>query len=134
MSDFMVRNGEWLRPYSLSSDKQESWSQAELNPAFISTDGSVWTVVRSYPRTMVIQLINFTSLDSHQRWDEAHDAPVPCEEVVVRIQISKRPAQVLWDCPEQIDGPQAMDFEYSDGSFAVKIPQIHFTGLIAVHE
>ena len=90
--------------------------------------------MRTFPKSFVIQLVNFTNLDSHQRWDEAHDAPTPCEEVMLRIQLPCRPAQILWDCPEQIDGPQELAFEYFDGLLTVKIPQISFTGLIAIHE
>jgi dextranase len=133
-SDFMVRNGEWLRPYTLAAPEREKWSQAELNPAFISTDPSIWTVARNDPAAMIIQLINFTNLGPHRRWDEEHDAPAPCEDVVVRIQFPKRPAQVLWDCPERSDGSQALVFKYSEGLLTLKIPQIFFTGLIAVHE
>jgi dextranase len=134
LSDYLVRNGEWLRPYALSADEREKWSQGELNSAFISTEDTLWTVARNYPKTLVIQLVNFASLDSHQRWDAAHEAPLPCQEVVVRIQIPQRPAQVLWDYPERIDGPQELGFEYSNGLLTVTIPHIHFTGLIAIHE
>lgn len=134
LSDYMVRNGEWLRPYTLSIAEREKWSRTELNPAFISTHDLLWTVARSYPKTLVIQFVNLAGLDVHQRWDEAHDAPVPCEEVVVRIQFSRRPTQVLWDCPEQIDGPRELGFEYSNATLTVKLPQIYFTGLVAIHE
>jgi len=134
LSDYLVRNGEWLRPYALSADERERWSQAELNSVFISTEDNLWSVARSYPKTLVIQLVNFAGLDSHQRWDEAHKAPISCEEVIVKIQIPQRPAQVFWDCPEQIDGPQELGFEYSEGSLTLKIPHLDFTGLIAIHE
>ncbi|MGE5378260.1 MAG: glycoside hydrolase family 66 protein [Bacteroidota bacterium] len=134
LSDYMVRNGEWLRPYTLSEADREKWSQAELNPAFIFTDPSMWAVARSYPAATIIQLINFTNLPPHQRWDEGHDAPAPCEDVEVRIQVPERPAQVLWDCPERSDGPQELDFTYAEGLLTLKIPKIYFTGLIAVHE
>jgi dextranase len=132
-SDFMVRNGEWLRPINLSDAEREVWSQAELNPGFISSYASIWTVARRYPKNTVIQLVNFTGIDAHQRWDETHATPIPCEEVMLRIQISHRPTQVLWDCPE-IDIHQEVRFEYSDGSLTVKIPKINFIGLIAIHE
>ena len=133
-SDYMVRNGEWLRPYALSGAEREGWAQARLNPPFVSIDASIWTVARSYPKSMVIQLVNFTNLDSHQRWDEAHLAPASWKEVMVRIQTSRQPAQILWDCPERIDGPQELGFEYLEGTLTVKIPQINFTGLLNIHE
>jgi dextranase len=134
LSDFTVRNGEWLRPYNLSDAEREKWSQSELNPEFISTDVPLWTVARRHPEDIVVHVVNFTNLDASQRWDEAHPAPTLCEEATLRIQIPYPPAQVLWDCPEQLDGPQVMDFEYSDGTLTVKIPQINITGLIAIYE
>jgi len=133
-SDFTVRNGEWLRPYTLSAAEREIWSQGELNPRFISTDDAIWTVARSYPKKMVLELVNFTNLGTHPRWDESHAAPVPCQNVSTKIQMSQRPAQIFWDCPEQINGPQALNFEYSNGTLTFQIPQIKFIGLVAIHE
>ena len=63
LSDYMVRNGEWLRPYNLFPAEQEEWAQAELSPEFISTNASIWTVVRTFPKSFVIQLVNFTNLE-----------------------------------------------------------------------
>jgi hypothetical protein len=83
---------------------------------------------------MVIQLINFTGLDSHQHWNNTHPAPSPCADATLGIQFPRQPAQVVWDCPEQNNGPQILQTYYSDGMLTVKIPQIHFTGLIVIHE
>jgi dextranase len=134
LSNFMVRNGEWLRPYNLSASDRERWSQAELNPGFIFTDVPLWTVARKHPGSIVIQVVNFVKLDPHQRWDEPHAAPSCCQEVILRIQLSQRPSQVVWDCPELIDGPQILEADYSGGTLTVKIPQIDSTGMIAIHE
>ena len=134
LSDFAVRNGEWLRPYNLSEAERESWSQSELNPEFISTSVLLWTVARRHPQGMVIHLVNFTNLDANQRWDDAHHAPTPCEDITLRIQMPDPPAKVLWDRPEQIDGPQVLEADYSDGTLVVRIPKIDITGLIAIHE
>jgi dextranase len=134
LSDFTVRNGEWLRPYTQSATGKEIWSRGELSPSFISTDDAIWTVVRSYPKMFVVQLVNFNGLDPHQRWDEALVAPTPCQNISIKIQISQRPAQIFWDCPEQTDGPQAVNFEHADGNLTFQIPQINFIGLVAIHE
>jgi dextranase len=133
-SDFMVRNGEWLRPYILTANEKELWAEGELNPEFIYIDDSIWTIVRSYPNSIVIQLVNFSGLDPHQRWDEAHDAPTLCRNVSVNIQMSQQPTQIFWDCPERIGGFQALTFEYSNGTLMFRIPQINFIGLVAIYE
>ena len=134
LSDFTVRNGEWLRPYTLSAAEREIWSHGELNPKFISTDNCIWAVARSYPKKMVLQLVNFTNLDPHQRWDEVHVSPAPRQNISIRIQVPQRPAQIFWDCPEQINGPQLLNFEHSNGILTFQIPQINFIGLVTIHE
>jgi dextranase len=133
-ADFMVRNGEWLRPYTLPQAEKKIWAESEPNPEFISIDDSVWTIVRRYPKSFVIQLVNFSGLDPHQRWDEAHAAPTVYRNVSVNIQMSQGPAQIFWDCPELIGGPQALTFEYSNGTLTFQIPQINFIGLVAIYE
>ena len=134
LSDFAVRNGEWLRPYTLTLAEKEVWSQGELSLPSITTDGILWTVARRYPETLAIQLINFTGLDSQQRWDEAHADPTPCENTSINIQISQRPSKIYWDTPEQTQGFQELRFEYHDGRLAFQIPQIKYTGLIIIHD
>jgi dextranase len=134
LSDFTVRNGEWMRPYALTATEKESWAQAELNQKFISIDHHIWTVARRYPEKMVIHLVNLTGLDPDQRWDKAHAAPIPCTTVTMKVQMSERPSRVFWDCPEQTNGPQILDFTYATEVLTFQIPQIHFTGLVAIHE
>jgi len=134
LSDFTIRNGEWLRPYTLSMSEKEIWVEAELNPEFISTDDSIMTVARRYPKSLIVQLVNFNGLDSHPRWDEAHPFPTPCLKVHIRIQVSQRPSQIFWDCPEKDDRPQALDFEYANGKLTFQVPQINFIGLITIHD
>jgi len=134
LADFTIRNGEWLRPYTLSTIQKEAWSNGELNSELISTDNDLWTVIRNFPESFVIQFINFSGLDPHQRWDEPHLAPKVCHDVSVKIQTSHCPTQVFWDCPEQTIGPQALHFEYSQGMLTFRISQINFIGLVAIHE
>jgi dextranase len=134
LSDFMVRNGEWLRPYTLTANEKELWAESEWNPKVISTDVSIMTVGRRHAKSLVVQLVNFSGLDPHQRWDETHAAPTPCQNVSVKIHMSQRPAQIFWGCPEQIDGPQAVNFEHDDGILTFQIPQINFIGLVVIHD
>ena len=134
LSDYAVRNGEWLRPYTLSVDEKEIWSRGELNPEFISRDEGIWTVARRYPKHTVIHLVNFTNLAPSQRWDEAHAAPSPCKNVLVKVQMPQRSSRIFWDCPEQANGPQPLDFEYSNETLTIQIPEIKFLGLIAIYE
>jgi dextranase len=134
LSDFTVRNGEWLRPYNLSKGEKEFWAKSDLNPEFISTEEALWTVVRNYPKSFVVQLVNFTGLDPHQRWDEVHAASTLCQDVSIEIQLSRRPTQIFWDCPELTKGPQALDFEYSNEVLKFQVPQIHLIGLVAIYE
>jgi dextranase len=134
LSDFAVRNGEYLMPYNLSPDEKEVWSYAELNPGFISTDPALWTLARKYPGQMVVHLVNFSGLDPQQRWDEAHEFPVPCQNVKVKAQLTRRPSKILWDIPEKSDGPQELYFEYEHGTLTFQVPQINITGLVAIHE
>jgi dextranase len=134
LADFTVRNGEWLRPYALPATEKEMWAEGERNPKFISIDESIMTIARHYPKSLVIQLVNFSGLDSHQRWDEAHDTPAPRQNTSIQIQLARQPTQIFWDCPERVEGPQALNFEYSDGALTFQIPQINFIGLVAIHE
>jgi dextranase len=134
LSDFTIRNGEWLNSYVLSDVEKDKWAQSERNPEFISTDDSIMTVARRYPKSLVIQLVNFHGLDPHQTWDEAHPFPTSCRKVSIRIQMSQRPSQIFWDCPEQTDGPRALSFEYFNGTLTFQIPRINFIGLVAVHD
>jgi dextranase len=134
LSDFIVRNGEWLSSYTLSAAEKDNWAEDELNPKFISIDNFVMTVVRRYPRALAIQLVNFNGLDPHQRWDEMHAAPAPCQKVSIKVQTDKQPSHIFWDCPEQTDGAQTLDVEYADGTLIFQIPQINFMGLVAIHE
>lgn len=134
LSDFSVRSGEWLRPYTLSAPEKEVWAEGELNPNFIFTDDSIWNVARRHPKSLIVQLVNFTGLDPHQRWDEAHAVSTPCQDVALSIQMPKRPTQISWDCPEQIQGPQTLNFEYSNGILTFQIPQINYIGLVAIHD
>ena len=134
LSDYAVRNGEWLRPHTLSVDEKEIWSRGELNPEFISPNESIWTVARRLPKQMVIQLVNFTNLASSPRWDEAHAFPAACQNVSIKIQMQQRPSQIFWDCPEQTHCLQLLDFEYSNETLTVQIPHISFLGLIAIYE
>jgi dextranase len=133
-SDFMVRNGEWLRPYILSEAAKENWATGELNPDYISTSDSIMTVTRNVPKKMILHLVNFTNLGSHPRWDEDHAAPTPCQNVSISIQRSQSPTQIFWDSPEQTKGLRTLNFECSSGTLSFQIPQINFTGLVLIHD
>lgn len=134
LSDFMVRNGEWLRPYTLSSSEKEQWAQAKFNPDYITTDDSIWAVARNYPNASTIQFVNFSGLDPHQRWDEHHASPTPHQSIPVKIQMPHKPSQIFWDCPEQSQGLMPLNFEYSNGTLTFQLPQIHFIGLVVLHD
>jgi dextranase len=134
LSDFAVRNGEWVRPYTLPPAGRELWSRGEWNPPSISIEESLWTVVRRYPQTLSFQLVNFSGLDPHQPWDEFHTAPIIRENVTVKVQVTERPSYVIWDAPEQTRGPLELSFDYKDGMIIFQIPKIHFIGLITIHE
>jgi len=92
------------------------------------------TVARRYPKSLVVQVVNFSGLDPQQRWDETHAAPIPRQDISIKIQILQRPTQIFLDCPEQTDGPQVLKFEHSNGTLTFQIPQINFIGLVAIHE
>jgi len=134
LSDFIVRDGEWLRSYTLSETEKDAWAEAELNPSFITTDRSMLTVARWHSKSLTLQLVNFNGLDLRQRWDEAHAAPIPCENISIRVQFPLRPAQVLWDCPENNEGPQALKFEISAEGLTFQIPHLNFIGLVLIHD
>jgi hypothetical protein len=123
-----------LSSYPLSRADKNNWAESELDPEFVFMDHSILTVARHYPSLFSVRLVNFNRLDPHQRWDEAHAAPTPRQNVSVKIQMDKRPSQIFWDCPEQTDGPQVLDFEYTDGTLTFQIPQINYIGLVAIYE
>ena len=131
--DFMVRNGECLRPYTFSLSEKEKWAEGKLNPDFISTDEAIWTVARNFPDATAIQVVNFSGINSRQRWDDAHTSPTPREDVAIKIHRSHVPAEVLWDCPEETQ-LVALDFEYSNGMLAFQIPQINYAGMVVIHD
>jgi dextranase len=134
LSDFAVRNGEWLRPYNLSQSEIENWAAGNLTPAYIEAMDSILAIVRRHAKSLMIQLVNFSGLSPHQRWDEMHATPTPCQNIPIKITGVQRPAQVLWDCPERIEGPQSLSFAYADGTLTFRIPYIDFLGLVAIHE
>jgi dextranase len=134
LSEYAVRNGELLRPYTLSVDEKEIWSWGEKNPEFISSEEGIWTVARRYPKQLVIHLVNFTNLPSGQHWKEAHAAPTPCREALIKVRMTQRPSRVFWDCPEQTHGVQLLDFQYSNETLTIQVPHISFLGLIAIYE
>jgi hypothetical protein len=129
----MVRNGECLRPYTLSEAEKERWAEGVFLPSYISTGDSIMTVVRSFPGKMSLQLVNFTDLGPHLRWDEDHPAPTPCVNVSVSIQRSQSPTRIIWDSPEQ-NKCHLLDFEYSNGTLMFQIPQINYTGLVVIYD
>lgn len=133
LSDFIVRNGEWLRPYTLSSKNKEKWAEGKLNPDFISIDNSIWAVARNYTDASAVQFVNFSGLDLHQRWDETHTSPTARKNVSIKIQLSHEPSQLFWDCPEQMQ-VAPLDFEYSNGTLMFQIPQITYLGLVVIHD
>jgi hypothetical protein len=92
------------------------------------------TVARRYPGLLVVTLVNFAGLDSHQRWDEAHPSPMPSSDVSIRIQMPQRPARIFWDCPEEAHGPQSLRFDYSKGILTTQIPHISLIGLVAIYD
>src|SRR5258706_1246441 len=134
LADFTVRNGEWLSSYTLSDVEKITWAESDLNPKTVSTDDSIMTVARRYPNSLSVRLINFNGLDLHQHWDEEHAAPTPFQNISIKIQIDNRPSQIFWDCPELTDGPEALDFEYTDETLTFQIPQIIYIGLVAIYD
>ena len=132
--DFAIRNGERLRCYSLSSSEREQWADGELNPDFVRVCDSIWSVVRHHPKALAIHFVNFTGLNMALQWDEAHPAPTACQNVLVRLQTSRRPDRVLWDCPERSEGLQVLDFEFLNGELHFTLPQLNNMGLISIHE
>ncbi len=129
-----MRNGEWLRPYTLSGAEKEIWAESELNPGFISTDESIWTVARKHPELLVVQLVNLSGLNSHQRWDEEHVFPSACKSLFVRVEMEHSPSHIFWDAPENSEGPQPLSFEHNSGILTFQIPPIYLTGLVAIYE
>jgi hypothetical protein len=132
--DFIVRDEEWLRPYQLSAEEKERWAEGELNPHYIFTDDAIMTVVRNFPGKMILHFVNFTNLSVHSRWDEAHATPGPPQDVSVNIRRDRMPTKIFWDCPEQRQDIQELDFAYSRGTLTFQIPQINFIGLVAIYD
>jgi len=131
--DFVVRNGEWLRPYNLSSSERERWAEGYSKPDFVKVSDSIWSVIRRHAEALVIHFVNFTGLNVDPQWDETHPAPTACQNVPVRVQTSRRPDRVLWDCPERSDGPQVLNFEFSNAELRFTVPQLNYVGLVYIH-
>jgi len=134
LSDFIVRDGEWLRPYTLSETEKKAWAEGELDPGVIASNPFIMTVARWHANSLALQLVNFNGLDLQPCWDEAHAPPTPYRNVSISIQFPGRPAQVLWDCPEKTDGLQALDFEFSSEVLTFHIPHLNFIGLVLIHD
>jgi hypothetical protein len=69
-----------------------------------------------------------------QQWDQVHAAPMTRENLSIEVQTKVQPGYVYWDCPETSHGPQKLDFQYSNGKLKFQIPQLHYTGVIVIHE
>jgi len=134
LSDFLIRDGEWLRPYTLSETKKNAWAEGELNPGFVSSDASLLTIARPHAQSVVLHFVNFNGLDPHQRWDEAHELPTPSRNLSVSVRCPRQPARVLWDSPENGEGPQSLAFESFDNGIKFQIPHIQFIGLVIIHD
>ena len=132
--DFMVRDGEWLRPYTLSEVEKERWAESDLNPSYISVDDSIMAVVRKQPQRTILQLVNFANVGFEAHWNETHAAPASCQNISVRVPRKQRPTNIFWDCPEQTEGPQSLEFEFSSGILKFQVPRINYTGLIVIHD
>lgn len=132
--DYAVRDGEWLQAYDLPAAERSQWADGQLNPDFVETSDSIWSVARQHAGALTLQFVNFTGLNAEPQWDQPHPEPTTCRNISVRVRSPIRPGRVCWDCPEGSGGPQALDFEYSDGELAFILPQIQFAGLIHIHE
>jgi dextranase len=131
--DYMVRCGEWIRAYQLPEAERTSWAIAELDTEFVTRGGTLWAVRRALPRGAVLSLVNLSGLET-LRWDTAHPTPSLCRNLDVGLRYPHRPSRILWSCPERETGPQPLDFEFSQGSIRLTLPEIHYTGLITIHD
>jgi dextranase len=130
--DYIVRYGEWLGSYTLTGTEKKQWAEGSLDADFVTIDPAIWCVARPRPDGMSLTLVNFSDLDT-PRWDTIHTAPSPSQAVEMKITYPGRPRRVTWSNPEQANGPQALEFEYSDGVVQLTIPHIQIMGMITIH-
>lgn len=132
--DFRVRYGEWLQGYQLRPAERQVWAQAEFRPDFVVSSPEVWAIARKLPDGMVINLVNFSGQGNNSRWDERHEAPAECQDLKIRIAADKKPEKILWACPEAVEGPSALDFEYDHGQVSISLPSLNLLGVIYLYE
>jgi dextranase len=133
--DFLVRYGEWMQSYPLSTVQRKDWSRADFQPDYVGTSQSVWVVAHRYPNGLALNLVNFNGLDPDLQWDELHHAPIRCQDLSVQVRLASQPAKILWACPEMAaENPQALTFEYQNGYVSFVIPTLHLSGVVFIHE
>jgi len=133
--DFMARFGEWLQAYTLSAGEREIWAQGELQPVYVQTDAQVWSIARRRPDGLQLNLVNLNGLDQNLSWDAAHEAPLPVENLVVRVRLAKKPARIYWACAEMAEQPPLeLNFDFEDGEVTFNIPSLQLSGVIFIHE
>lgn len=78
----------------------------------------------------VVTLVNFSGL-KNARWDRAHPAPVPLEDVHVRIRGGQPVVGIWWVDPDgRLARPQLLDQEIENGSGQVVIPSLRYWGFL----
>jgi hypothetical protein len=93
----------------------------------------LWAVRRRLPGGMAVSLVNLTGLEN-PHWDTPHPAPSPCRDLDIHFHYPHRPTRATWSCPEQEAGPQSLDLVFEGGTIQLTLPEIHYTGLIFIHD
>ena len=133
--DFLIRYGEWMQSYPLTTEERGAWAIGEFSPGFVQTDSRVWTVARRRGNDLVLNLVNWNGLDADLTWNTPHPAPAPCANLQMSVHLSRKPAKVFYACPEQSeDGPLELDFDFKNGEASFLLPTLYLSGVVFIHE
>lgn len=120
--DFAVRYGEWVGPQAQAAPEV----RVEAGPA-------AWSIARRNGEWLALHLVNRLGLGDTPGWDRAHSLPQPQADLAVTVELDACPRRVLWTCPERpADLPVALDFEYSNGRLAFRLPALELWGVAAL--
>jgi len=111
--DFVVRYGEWLGPSASVSQQPE-----------VNVLPGVWTVVRTTPGWLVLNLINISGLGD-PRWDKAQPTPTRLTTLSIQLDLDQSIRHAWWASPDSDDLSLApITWILNDKTVSIVLPEL----------
>jgi dextranase len=119
--DFAIRYGELIGP-----------AAADEEHRVITTQPGVWTIGRSCPGWLAVNLVNMTGLGD-PRWDEPLSEPFVQSNLSVRITCPEPIVQLWWASPDRDElDLEPLTYRAGGGEISVTLPELKYWALIAI--